>query len=116
MGCWWNGKLSEAIAVTVIATGFNIGAGRMILVNNGVDKKNYSYVRRPVNVAEAMLPCPIQKCTHIGNGWRKKKEVKEIKACTKNYGVLFDEADFDLIPTYKLQQEISTFLRRVASA
>jgi cell division protein FtsZ len=108
MGVGEDESLGEAIAVTVIATGFNIEQQDDIV---NTESKKIIHTLEDGQRAEAML-LSNSKNVHILE-MDEEEEVKEIKPVQKYEFV--DEADFDLIPTTNYIKNFNVFYEEVVA-
>ncbi|MEH6620448.1 cell division protein FtsZ [Maribacter arcticus] len=109
MGVGEDESLGEAIAVTVIATGFNIEQQDDIV---NTESKKIIHTLEDGQRAEAML-LSNSKNVHILEMDEEEQEVKEIKPVQKYEFV--DEADFDLIPTTNYIKNFNVFYEEVVA-
>jgi cell division protein FtsZ len=109
MGVGEDESLGEAIAVTVIATGFNIEQQDDIV---NTESKKIIHTLEDGQRAEAML-LSNSKNVHILEMDEEEEEVKEIKPVQKYEFV--DEADFDLIPTTNYIKNFNVFYEEVVA-
>ncbi|MEH6511509.1 MAG: cell division protein FtsZ [Maribacter arcticus] len=109
MGVGEDESLGEAIAVTVIATGFNIEQQDDIV---NTESKKIIHTLEDGQRAEAML-LSNSKNVHIMEMDEEEQEVKEIKPVQKYEFV--DEADFDLIPTTNYIKNFNVFYEEVVA-
>tara|TARA_R110001606_G_scaffold51042_1_gene127503 strand:+ start:1280 stop:3184 length:1905 start_codon:yes stop_codon:yes gene_type:complete len=108
MGVGEDESLGEAIAVTVIATGFNIEQQDDIV---NTESKKIIHTLEDGQRAEAML-LSNSKNVHILE-MDEEEEVKEINPVQKYEFV--DEADFDLIPTTNYIKNFNVFYEEVVA-
>jgi cell division protein FtsZ len=109
MGVGEDESLGEAIAVTVIATGFNIEQQDDIV---NTESKKIIHTLEDGQRAEAML-LSNSKNVNILEMDEEEQEVKEIKPVQKYEFV--DEADFDLIPTTNYIKNFNVFYEEVVA-
>lgn len=106
MGVGEDESLGEAIAVTVIATGFNIEQQDDIV---NTESKKIIHTLEDGQRAEAML-LSNQKTVHTLEMDDEEEEVKEVKPVKKYEFV--EEDDFDLIPTTNYIRNFNVFMRK----
>ncbi len=109
MGVGEDESLGEAIAVTVIATGFNIEQQDDIV---NTESKKIIHTLEDGQRAEAML-LSNSKTVHTLEMDEEEEEVKEVKPVQKYEFV--DEADFDLIPTTNYIKNFNVFYEEVVA-
>ena len=109
MGVGEDESLGEAIAVTVIATGFNIEQQDDIV---NTESKKIIHTLEDGQRAEAML-LSNSKTVHTLEMDEEEEEVKEVKPVLKYEFV--DEADFDLIPTTNYIKNFNVFYEEVVA-
>lgn len=109
MGVGEDESLGEAIAVTVIATGFNIEQQDDIV---NTESKKIIHTLEDGQRAEAML-LSSSKTVHTLEMDEEEEEVKEVKPVQKYEFV--DEADFDLIPTTNYIKNFNVFYEEVVA-
>ena len=109
MGVGEDESLGEAIAVTVIATGFNIEQQDDIV---NTESKKIIHTLEEGQRAEAML-LSNSKTVHTLEMDDEEEEVKEVKPVQKYEFV--DEADFDLIPTTNYIKNFNVFYEEVVA-
>ena len=109
MGVGEDESLGEAIAVTVIATGFNIEQQDDIV---NTESKKIIHTLEDGQRAEAML-LSNSKTVHTLEMDDEEEEVKEVKPVQKYEFV--DEADFDLIPTTNYIKNFNVFYEEVVA-
>lgn len=107
MGVGEDESLGEAIAVTVIATGFNIEQQDDIV---NTESKKIIHTLEDGQRAEAML-LSNQKTVHTLEMDDEEEEVKEVKPVKKYEFV--EEDDFDLIPTTNYIRNFNVFYEEV---
>ncbi|MEP3373611.1 MAG: cell division protein FtsZ [Maribacter dokdonensis] len=107
MGVGEDESLGEAIAVTVIATGFNIEQQDDIV---NTESKKIIHKLEDGQRAEAML-LSNQKTVHTLEMDDEEEEVKEVKPVKKYEFV--EEDDFDLIPTTNYIRNFNVFYEEV---
>ncbi|MGC1515392.1 MAG: cell division protein FtsZ [Maribacter sp.] len=110
MGVGEDESLGEAIAVTVIATGFNIEQQDDIV---NTESKKIIHTLEDGQRAEAMLLTKAKTVHTLEMDEEEKMEVKKqsIKPVTKYQFV--DESDFDLIPTTSYIKNFNVFYEEV---
>ncbi len=109
MGVGEDESLGEAIAVTVIATGFNIEQQDDIV---NTESKKIIHTLEDGQRAEAML-LSNSKTVHTLEMDEEEEEVKVVKPVQKYEFV--DEADFDLIPTTNYIKNFNVFYEEVVA-
>jgi cell division protein FtsZ len=109
MGVGEDESLGEAIAVTVIATGFNIEQQDDIV---NTESKKIIHTLEDGQRAEAML-LSNSKTVHTLEVDEEEEVVKEVKPVQKYEFV--DEADFDLIPTTNYIKNFNVFYEEVVA-
>ncbi|MDF4204901.1 cell division protein FtsZ [Maribacter sp. SA7] len=107
MGVGEDESLGEAIAVTVIATGFNIEQQDDIV---NTESKKIIHTLEEGQRAEAML-LSNQKTVHTLEMDDEEEEVKQVKPVKKYEFV--EEEDFDLIPTTNYIKNFNVFYEEV---
>ncbi|MEP4001465.1 MAG: cell division protein FtsZ, partial [Ekhidna sp.] len=110
MGVGEDESLGEAIAVTVIATGFNIEQQDDIV---NTESKKIIHTLEDGQRAEAMLLSK-SKTVHTLEMDEEEEEVKEVKPVKKYEFV--EEADFDLIPTTNYIKNFNVFYEEVVAS
>jgi cell division protein FtsZ len=109
MGVGEDESLGEAIAVTVIATGFNIEQQDDIV---NTESKKIIHTLEDGQRAEAIL-LSNSKTVHTLEMDEEEEEVKDVKPVQKYEFV--DEADFDLIPTTNYIKNFNVFYEEVVA-